>query len=403
MEAKKKWDLFALASIPLVMTLGNSMLIPVLPTIENKINITKFQSSMIITIYSIVSIVLIPIAGYLSDIFGRKKIIVPSLAIAGAGGIISGWAAWQVQNPYLLILAGRLVQGIGSSGAFPVVIPTVGDMFKNESDVSKGLGIIETSNTFGKVLSPVLGSLFAAWIWFIPFWAIPVFSALSIVLVIFLVKVPKKAQSENKQKFKEFVSQVKDILKKNGKWLYAIFFMGLVSMFVYFGFLFYFSSTLEDKFNINGIQRGLFIAIPLLALCVTSYIIGKIIGQKKKLMKWIIFIGYIITAGALAWLGFIDKLWLMVFVLSISGIGIGAVLPSLDALITEGIEKQHRGTITCIYSSMRLLGVALGPPAIALLTKTTLPTTFFTLAAAAVAAALVNLFFVKPSNNTQKA
>ncbi len=31
---RKKIDLLALASIPLVMTLGNSMLIPVLPTLE---------------------------------------------------------------------------------------------------------------------------------------------------------------------------------------------------------------------------------------------------------------------------------------------------------------------------------------------------------------------------------
>jgi ACDE family multidrug resistance protein len=52
----KKWDLAALAFIPLIMTLGNSMLIPVLPLIEKKINITGFQSSLLISIYSIVSI-----------------------------------------------------------------------------------------------------------------------------------------------------------------------------------------------------------------------------------------------------------------------------------------------------------------------------------------------------------
>ena len=54
------------------------MLIPILPTIE-KINITKFQSSLIITVHSFASILLVPVAGYLSDKLGRKKIIVPSL------------------------------------------------------------------------------------------------------------------------------------------------------------------------------------------------------------------------------------------------------------------------------------------------------------------------------------
>ena len=70
---RKKIDLLALASIPLVMTLGNSMLIPVLPMLEEALSITQLQSSLVITIYSIAAIVLIPIAGYLSDKFGRKK------------------------------------------------------------------------------------------------------------------------------------------------------------------------------------------------------------------------------------------------------------------------------------------------------------------------------------------
>lgn len=69
----QKWAILSISSIPLVMTLGNSMLIPVLPVMEKKLSINSFQVSMIITIYSIVAIFLIPIAGYLSDHIGRKK------------------------------------------------------------------------------------------------------------------------------------------------------------------------------------------------------------------------------------------------------------------------------------------------------------------------------------------
>ena len=185
MESNKKWDLAALASIPLIMTLGGSMLIPILPTIEKELNITKFQSSLIITVHSFASILLVPVAGYLSDKLGRKKIIVPSLIITSIGGIISGLAAWLITNSFWIIVVGRLIQGIGASGAFPVVIPTVGDMFKEDADVSKGLGIIETSNTFGKVVSPILGAALAAILWFIPFFAISFFAIISVFLVAF--------------------------------------------------------------------------------------------------------------------------------------------------------------------------------------------------------------------------
>lgn len=69
----KKGDLAALASIPLIMTLGNSMLIPILPQISRELRISSFQVSMLITVYAVVAILLIPVAGYLSDKWGRKK------------------------------------------------------------------------------------------------------------------------------------------------------------------------------------------------------------------------------------------------------------------------------------------------------------------------------------------
>ena len=112
-ETNKKvsvWCIVSMASIPLVMTLGNSMLIPVLPVFEEKVNISSFQSSMIITSYSVASIFLIPVAGYLSDRIGRKKVILPSLILALIGGLIAGFASWKMDSPYTWIIIGRVLQ-----------------------------------------------------------------------------------------------------------------------------------------------------------------------------------------------------------------------------------------------------------------------------------------------------
>jgi ACDE family multidrug resistance protein len=396
MEAKKKWDLLALASIPLVMTLGNSMLIPVLPEIEKELNISSFQVSMIITVYSVVAILLIPIAGYLSDRYGRKKIIIPSLLIAGIGGLLSGWAAWQADQAFMLILIGRFLQGIGSSGAAPVVLPLVGDMFQDEKKVSSGLGLIETSNTIGKVISPILGAYLATIIWFLPFWLIPVFCILSILLVLFLVKVPKKEQEKEKQSFKEFINNIKKIFHVEGKWLTAIFLIGGIIMFVLFGILFYLSTILEEKYHIHGVTKGLVIAVPLLALSICSYIAGKKIKQNKIVMKWCTFLSMVLLGGSVFLITFTENVYFLLGALFVAGIGIGAALPSLDALITEGIEKEARGTITSIYSSMRFVGVALGPPIYAILMKSSHEMVFYTSAGVSVVAALAAFFAIKP-------
>lgn len=85
MHERKKAALVALASIPLIMTLGNSMLLPILPQISKELNINAFQVSMIITVYGLIAILMIPVAGYLSDRYGRKIVILPSLIIAALG------------------------------------------------------------------------------------------------------------------------------------------------------------------------------------------------------------------------------------------------------------------------------------------------------------------------------
>ncbi|TCP27042.1 ACDE family multidrug resistance protein [Scopulibacillus darangshiensis] len=393
-DEKKTLDLISLASIPLMMTLGNSMLIPVLPTIEKKLDITAFQSSLIITVYSVVAIILIPIAGYLSDRIGRKKVIIPSLIISGAGGLVAGLAAWFIGQPYWLILLGRLLQGIGASGAFPVVIPLVGDLFKSEKDVSNGLGVVETSNTFGKVLSPIFGAFLAAFIWYLPFLVIPILCLISIILVALFVKAPKN-QDESKP-IGTFFSDIKSIFKEKWKWLLAVFFIGAIIMFVLFGTLFYLSELLESTYHIKAVRKGIVIAIPLFALSVSSYATGKKIGQNKRLMKWLTFVGMVLLAVGLFLLSFQPNIRLFLIYLFIGGVGIGLVLPCLDAFITEGIQKENRGTITSLYSSMRFIGVAAGPPLFAVMMDKSVMMMFMVAAAAAIIAGVLAFIAIKP-------
>ena len=400
MESKKKLDLFALSSIPLVMTLGNSMLIPVLPQLEEELHISGFQSSLIITVYSIIAIICIPVAGFLSDRYGRKNILIPSLLIAGIGGLICGFASIYGANAYVFVLVGRIIQGIGAAGAFPVVIPTVGDLYEDDDQITKGLGLIETSNTFGKVLSPIMGALLAAWIWYIPFFSIPIFSALSIGLIIVFVKVPPKKGKENKQTIKEFVHEVKIVVMKEKKWIFGIFIIGIISMFTLFGFLYYLSTRLEQAYAIKGVLKGLYLAIPLLFLCLTSYITGKMIGKSKVKMKWVIVFGGLLSSVAFIPFLFTEGKWIIISIFSIAGIGMGAALPCLDALITEGIEKEHRGTITSLYSAMRFTGVALGPPIIALIESSTMFILFITLS---LLSSLCGLLFIRVPHSPEPA
>ncbi|WP_172369116.1 MFS transporter [Sporosarcina jiandibaonis] len=363
------WYIVSLASIPLIMTLGNSMLIPVLPILEDKVGITSFQSSMIITSYSVAAIFLIPIAGYLSDRFGRKMVILPSLVLALIGGLVAGFASWKMEDPYTVIIIGRVLQGAGVAGAMPIVLPLVGDLFKDDGEkMSSVLGIIETSNAFGKVLAPILGSVFAAILWFLPFFSISALSLISIVLIFFFVKVPK--EKDERVKFKKFLDNTKKIFKTEGKWLYTVFLNGVLVMLILFSMLFFLSENLEKVHDIKGIKKGFVLAIPLLFFCIASFVSGRKIKGNLTTIKKVMIVCLTAMSASIIFVGFTSKkLILLLVVTSAVGIAIGALLPALDAIITENIKKELRGTVTSFYSSARFIGVAAGPPIMSLAMK----------------------------------
>ncbi len=397
------WCIISMASIPLIMTLGNSMLIPVLPLLEKELGISSFQSSMIITSYSVSSIFLIPIAGYLSDRFGRKMIILPSLTLALIGGLISGFASWMIEDPFTWIIIGRIIQGVGAAGATPIILPLVGDLYQDDDEkTSSCLGIIETSNTFGKVLSPILGSLLAAFLWYLPFFSISFFSLISILLVLVFIKVPK--MEEKPLALNIFIQNTKKTFHKEGKWLYTTFVIGIYAMLILFGLLFYLSDILEKTHDLHGVTKGLYLAVPLFTLCVSSFITGKVIKGDIELMRKILMVSLGIIAVTIVFVGYLNaSIFLLLTISSFIGISIGAMLPTLDALITENVDKGEKGTITSFYSSSRFIGVAAGPPIMSVVMKNNLLLSLYISGALAVViGVLVFLFIqnVKPTKST---
>jgi len=187
-------------------------------------------------------------------------------------------------------------------------------------------------------------------------------------MVFFLIK-QKEEETLAEQPFPEYWQEIKTVFQEHRRWLIAVFIIGAILMFILFGFLFYLSSVLEDKFDIEGIKKGLLLAIPLLALSVASYVTGKNIKDHLITMKWVTFIGIVLTGLSVSVISFLSHFIYLLCLFLICGAGIGMALPSLDALITKSFDETIRGAITSIYSSMRFIGVAAGPPVIALLMK----------------------------------
>jgi ACDE family multidrug resistance protein len=351
--------ILAISSIPLILVLGNSMLIPVLPKMKTELDVSQFKISLIISVFSIAAAISIPILGYLSDRFSRKAVIIPALILYGSGGLLAGAAAAWFANEYMWILAGRILQGIGAAGTAPIAMALTGDLFKG-GEQSKVLGLVEASNGFGKVISPIIGSLLALLFWYAAFFAFPAFCLISVLLTIFFVK-EKKTKKEPPPVGK-YVKGLISVFKTEGRWLFAAYVTGAVCLFTLFGILFYISDILEKHHHIDGVLKGCILAIPLLFMTTTSYITGSKIGKKMSLMKTLIILGTLLMTVSFSLLIYFSKLIPFFSVLVLSSVGTGLTLPCINSFITGSVPTDRRGFVTSLYGSVRFLGVAVGPP-----------------------------------------
>lgn len=109
----------------------------------------------------------------------------------------------------------------------------------------------------------------------------------------------------------------------------------------------------------------------------------------------------VLLTAAMIFAGFNKDIYFLVGFMSLGCVGIGSVLPCMDALITEGIEKENSGTITSLYSSMRFIGVSLGPPVVSLLMSSGHWVLFALMATVGAIGGLLTLFAVTPSKGSK--
>ena len=248
---------------------------------------------------------------------------------------------------------------MGAAGTAPIAMALCGDLFQGK-DRSRSLGAIESSNGLGKVVSPILGSAVGLIAWYATFIFFPLIVIPVAISMWLLVKEPEVGRS--KQQLPEYVKSFINVLKSKTGLLLSSYAAGAIALMVLFGILFYLSEFLEQQFGLDGIQKGLVLAIPVLFMSATSFITGFVIKKKNNLMKMLIVAGLTIMAASLAFLPFAAGVIIYFAAISIVGAATGMVLPCLNTLITGAASVKERGLVTSFYGSVRFLGVAIGPP-----------------------------------------
>jgi EmrB/QacA subfamily drug resistance transporter len=152
--------IFAIVSIALFMaSVDQTIVATALPAIEKELHAGINWSSWTISIYALGQVIAMPMAGKISDMYGRKKVFMISAAVFTISSLCCGFAP----NIAFLLVA-RLVQALGGGAFMPSATGIVADHFGDQRD--RAVGLFASIFPIGGIVGPVVGGLFVSyWSW----------------------------------------------------------------------------------------------------------------------------------------------------------------------------------------------------------------------------------------------
>ena len=132
------------------------------PVIQRDLKIEPALYVWITTAYLVASTVLVPIYGKLSDLYGRKRILLIAIGVFLGGSLLCGVSRTATQ-----LIAFRAIQGAGSAGLFTSAFAVVADLFP-PAERGKYQGIFGAAFGLSSVVGPLLGGFITdtfGWHW----------------------------------------------------------------------------------------------------------------------------------------------------------------------------------------------------------------------------------------------
>lgn len=128
---------------------------PARTVIKNSFGISETLSVWMVTIYTLVYAVAMPIVSKLSDRYGRKKIYLASIITFAVGSSLCGLSNFY--GNYSFFLISRVIQAIGGGGIMPIANAFIGYSFPPEKR-GTALGFVGGIYGIATILGPTMGS-----------------------------------------------------------------------------------------------------------------------------------------------------------------------------------------------------------------------------------------------------
>jgi EmrB/QacA subfamily drug resistance transporter len=383
-----------------------SLVIPVLPTIQAGLHTSQNTVTWVLTAYLLSASIFTPIMGRLGDMYGKERWLVLALAALALGSVLSALA-----GSISVMLVGRVIQGIGG-GVLPLAFGIIRDEFPREK-IAGAIGVIAALAAAGAGLGivlagPIVDALDYHWLFWIPMimltasavaaklvvpespvrtagrlswgaavllsaWLVALLVPISeaptwgwgsgrviglLVLAVVLAVLWVVVETRSTHPLIDMrMMRIPTVWTTN---LVALLFG--VGMYATFAFLPEFLQTPSSAgygFGVSITDSGLI----LLPASVAMFVLGMASGRLSKRFgaKAVLVAGALISVVTFILLTFSrGNEWEIVLAMVVEGIGFGLAFAAMSNLIVQGVPPEQTGVASGMNANIRTIGGSIG-------------------------------------------
>jgi len=399
--------LFAtLMIVMLLASLSQMVLSSALPTLVGELDGVE-HLSWVITAYLLASTVTMPIYGKVSDLVGRKPMLIVAVLLFVAGSVLGGLA-----TDMTTLITARAVQGLGGGGLMVLSQAAIADVVPAR-DRGRYMGILGGVFALSSVAGPLLGGWFTegpGWRW--TFWMNVPLGLLAVVAIVVLMRIPRPELAARPRidalgmallaaattgivlvatwGGSQYAWNSAEIIELAiGTVVASILFVlverrasepviplrlfadrnfvlatiaGLLVSVAMFGAIGYLPTYFQMSVGASATEAGL-LMIPMMAsLLVTSIVTGSMISRSGR-YKRIPIVGTVILAGGLVGLSSVavdTPVAVVCAWMAVIGIGLGTSMQVMTLVVQNSFAHREVGTATAAHNFFRQVGGSLG-------------------------------------------
>jgi DHA1 family multidrug resistance protein-like MFS transporter len=322
------------------------------PTLKNTFNVDVGTVLLAITALMIPYAFFQLFTGTMSDVYGRRPVLVAGFLIYGIGLMIIGFSP---RFNIGVFLGARFLCGIGFAFIGPVLAAAIGDLTKIEYR-GKAMGIYSSVLTSGTALGPLFAGFFA-YEWWNIYFMLSGLAFLSMILVWAILGKVNEPKKIDMRLVRQVFVDLKEVCSVKG--VLALSAVGFLGFLGFMGVQSFLSDTLSvAPFYLRSDAIGLILSIGGAVVIFFAPLSGYLTDRWGR--ERIAYVGLAMSVVSLILLFFSQGFSSFMFSNALNGIGSNLFWLPLTAISVE-LMPRMRGSTSSVFNGVRFFGYALAP------------------------------------------